>query len=409
MKHITNHFAVANSKALEIAEIPNDIENPTGGKFGRDEDGLLNGVLYEFSAMDFVQSKIPLPTVEEMVDALEIGAKDYLAEGITTNTDAGIGLFYDGEREFHAHLLAAENGASPMRTQLMIMHPLLRHGELFSGYTAEQLNNEIQTRSNGKVLLDSAKLLQDGSIQGYTAALRETYHMAPDIKGDVLHNQEVFNEEVFNLHNRGFRIAIHGNGDRAIGSILTAYENAIEKLPRKNHRHRIEHVQTATADDLDKMQTLNVIGSVFINHVYYWGDRHKRLFLGPERAARIDPLREMVDRNILTTLHSDCPVTPISPLFSVWAAVNRMTSEGETLGEDQKIDVNTALKMMTIYGAEMNGTENEIGSIEIGKLADFAILDSDTSQIDSLKIKDIQVQATIIDGKLVYENQEQNV
>jgi len=409
MKHITNHFAVANSKALEIAEIPNDIENPTGGKFGRDEDGLLNGVLYEFSAMDFVQSKIPLPTVEEMVDALEIGAKDYLAEGITTNTDAGIGLFYDGEREFHAHLLAAENGASPMRTQLMIMHPLLRHGELFSGYTAEQLNNEIQKRSNGKVLLDSAKLFQDGSIQGYTAALREPYHMAPDIKGDVLHNQEVFNEEVFNLHNRGFRIAIHGNGDRAIGSILTAYENAIEKLPRKNHRHRIEHVQTATADDLDKMQTLNVIGSVFINHVYYWGDRHKRLFLGPERAARIDPLREMVDRNILTTLHSDCPVTPISPLFSVWAAVNRMTSEGETLGEDQKIDVNTALKMMTIYGAEMNGTENETGSIEIGKLADFAILDSDPSQIDSLKIKDIQVQATIIDGKLVYENQEQNV
>src|SRR5699024_3596767 len=114
-------------------EIPNDIENPTGGKFGRDEDGLLNGVLYEFSAMDFVQSKIPLPTVEEMVDALEIGAKDYLEEGITTNTDAGIGLFYDGEREFHAHLLAAENGASPMRTQLMIMHPLLRHAELFSG------------------------------------------------------------------------------------------------------------------------------------------------------------------------------------------------------------------------------------------------------------------------------------
>src|SRR5699024_2781838 len=145
---------------------------------------------------------------------------------------------------------------------------------------------------------------QDGSIQGYTAALREPYHMAPDIKGDVLHNQEVFNEEVFNLHNRGFRIAIHGNGDRAIGSILTAYENAIEKLPRKNHRHRIEHVQTATADDLDKMQTLNVIGSVFINHVYYWGDRHKRLFLGPERAARIDPLREMRSEEHTSELQS---------------------------------------------------------------------------------------------------------
>src|SRR5699024_6354444 len=409
MKHITNHFAVANSKALELAGIPNDVKNPAGGKFGRDKDGYLNGVLYEFSAMDFVQSKIPLPTVEEMVDALEIGAKDYLAEGITTNADAGIGLFYDGEREFQAHLLAAANGANPMRAQLMIMHTLLRSGELFSDYTAEQLNKEIQKRSNGKAQLDRAKLFQDGSIQGFTAALREPYHTAPDITGDVLHNQEDFNEEISNLHERGFRIAIHGNGDRAIKSILTAYENAIEKLPRENHRHRVEHVQTATTEDLDKMKALHVIGSVFINHVYYWGDRHKELFLGPERAARIDPLRDMVERNILTTLHSDCPVTPISPLFSVWAAVNRLTSEGKVLGEEQKVDVLTALKMMTIYGAEMNGTESENGSIEVGKLADFAILDSDPTQIAPLKIKDITVQATVIDGELVYEKQEQSV
>ena len=409
MKHITNHFAVANSKALEMAEIPNDIENPTGGKFGRDDNGDLNGVLYEFSAMNFVQSKIPLPTEEEMIEALRKGAKDYLAEGITTNADAGVGLFYDGEREFQAHLTAAKTGVNPMRAQLMIMHHLLREEELFSDYTAEQLNAEIQKRSNGKAQLDSAKLFQDGSIQGYTAALREPYFSHPNLEGEVLHEQEDFNEEILDLHQRGFRIAIHGNGDRAIGSILTAYEQALEETPRKNHLHRIEHVQTATIDDLNKMKALHVTGSVFINHVYYWGDRHQKLFLGPERAKRIDPLADMVDRNILTTLHSDCPVTPISPLFSVWAAVNRLTREGQILGEEQKVDVITALKMMTIYGAEMNATEQFNGSIEIGKVADFAILDKDPTSVAPLEIKDIQVQATIIDGEIVYEKQEQNV
>src|SRR5699024_4422486 len=180
MKHITNHVAVANIKALEMAEITNDIEDPDGGRFGRDENGYLNGVLYEFSAMNFVQSKIPLPTEEEMIEALSKGAKDYLAEGITTNADAGVGLFYDGEREFQAHLTAAKTGVNPMRAQLMIMHHLLREEELFSDYTAEQLNAEIQKRSNGKAQLDSAKLFQDGSIQGYTAALREPYFSHPN-------------------------------------------------------------------------------------------------------------------------------------------------------------------------------------------------------------------------------------
>lgn len=249
-------------------------------------------------------------------------------------------------------------------------------------------------------------MFQDGSIQGLTAALRKPYYNNDEILGELLVDQKTFNEEISNLHKRGFRIAIHGNGDRAIGSILEAYDYALQKNPRIDHRHRIEHVQTASIDDLDKMKALGVVGSVFINHVYYWGDRHKRLFLGPERAARIDPLADMKKRRILTTLHSDCPVTPIDPLFSVWVAVNRLTSEGDILGENQKIDVINALKAMTIYGAIMNFTENENGSIEVGKQADFAILEKDPTTVDPLEIKDILIQATIIDGVVVYEKKK---
>lgn len=400
--HISGHLAVANSKALELAGIDESIANPRGGHFGRDHNGFLDGVLHEIPVIEYVQRVVPIPTVEEMVKLLGKGARDYLAQGITTNTDAGVGLIY-GESEFDAHIQAAEQGINPMRAQLMIMHTLLRENEKFSNYRAEQLNQEIIEISNGKARLDSAKMFQDGSIQGLTGALRKPYYNKPEISGELLHEQRTFNEEILDLHRRGFRIAIHGNGDRAIGSILDGFTHALNQAPQKDHRHRIEHVQTATIEDLNRMQKLGIAGSVFINHVCYWGDRHKRLFLGPERAERISPLADMKERDLLFTLHSDCPVTPISPLFSVWAAVNRVTTKGEVLGSEQRIDVVTALKAMTIYGAKLNFNEDNSGSIEIGKQADFAILEADPTEVNPLDIKNISVEATLIDGEIVYK------
>ncbi|MFC3039878.1 amidohydrolase [Virgibacillus xinjiangensis] len=232
--------------------------------------------------------------------------------------------------------------------------------------------------------------------------MRKPYHNDPETYGDFIHEQEAFNEEVLDLHQRGFRITTHGNGDRAIGSILDAYEQALTKSPRKDHKHRIEHVQSGTTEDIARMAKLQVAGSFFINHVYYWGDRHEKIFLGPERGRRISPLAEAVDYNLLFTLHSDCPITPISPLFSVWAAVNRITREGKVLGPEQRIDVITALKAMTIYGSELVFDEDNTGSIEIGKNADFAVLGEDPTEVEPIKIKDIEVESTFIDGKAVY-------
>ncbi|QKY70125.1 amidohydrolase [Lentibacillus sp. CBA3610] len=400
--HISSHFAVANSKALEVAGIDEDVTDPQGSHFGRDHAGRLDGVLHEIPAMNYVQRAIPLPTTKEMVHALEKGAQDYLAQGITTNTDAGVGLFF-GETGFDAHIIASNKGINPMRSQLMMMHTLLQENGKFRHYSVDQLNNEIMKTTNGNVRLDSAKMFQDGSIQGLTGALRQPYYNNPHVSGELLHDQRAFNDKILDLHKRGFRIAIHGNGDRAIGSILEGFANALKQSPRSDHRHRIEHVQTATSDDLDTMQKLGIAGSVFINHVYYWGDRHNNLFLGPDRAVRISPLADMMERGLLYTLHSDCPVTPISPLFSVWAAVNRLTSNGEILGPGQRIDVSTALKAMTSYGAKLNFSEDRSGSIEIGKQADFAVLEDDPTQVAPIEIKDIPVQTTVIGGKAVYE------
>lgn len=403
IRHISGHLAVANSLALKKAGIKDVERDPAIGHYGRDHNGKINGVLYEFGPLEALQSALPARSLETKLELLGQAVKEYLAQGITTNTDAAVGM--KGMEELALYLEAAKRNVNPLRMQLMMMHDLFRPGGIFEDYTADELNQELMRRSNGKICLDSAKMFQDGSIQGLTGALRKPYYAHPEVKVTLNFPQEEFNEEVYNLHERGFRIAIHGNGDRAIGSILDAFEYAIGKSEQRDHRHRIEHVQTATVEDLDKMKTLAIAGSFFINHVYYWGDRHQQLFLGPQRAERINPLVDAVDRDLLFTLHSDCPVTPISPLFSVWAAVNRVTREGNILGPEQRIDVETALKSMTIYGAKLNFDEENAGSIEIGKVADFAVLDADPTAVDPMDIKDIAVQATFINGEVVYRKE----
>ncbi|KAA9004200.1 amidohydrolase [Paenibacillus spiritus] len=397
--HISGHLGVANSKALELAGI-DDCTAGSKANFEQNDKGELNGVLYESHAMGLVQRVIPMLDEATFIKQLGEAAQDYIAQGITTNTDAAI----PDLTTLNIMLKAAELGLLPMRMQLMIMHGLLTSKGAYAGYDAKRLDDEIRSRSNGQARLDSAKMFQDGSIQGLTGALREPYYCNDNLRGELFHEQTAFNEEVADLHKRGFRIAIHGNGDRAIGSILDAYEYALTIDPRVDHRHRIEHVQTATNEDLDRMQQLGVAGSFFINHVYYWGERHDRIFLGPERAKRISPLRDALDRRLLFTLHSDCPITPISPLFLIWAAVNRMTTEGRTLGPDQKIDALSALKAMTIEGAKLNFQEKEVGSIEVGKWADFAVLDEDPLRVNPLDIKDISVLYTIVGGQIKYEN-----
>ncbi|MEF3353899.1 amidohydrolase [Paenibacillus sp. GYB006] len=397
--HISGHLAVANSKALELAGIDDEQfgENP---HFGRDGLNRLNGVLYEAPAMTAIQAVLPVMDKDTFLQRLGEVSQDYVAQGITTNTDAGV---WD-EDSLNIMLEAAKSGIIPMRSQLMLMHSMLTGQGIFSNYTASELDQKIQQLSNGRARLDSAKLFQDGSIQGLTGALREPYYCNDDTCGELFYEQNALNEEIASLHKRGFRIAIHGNGDRAIGSILEGFKYALNESPRLDHRHRIEHVQMATREDLNKMAELNVAGSFFINHVYYWGKRHEQMFLGPERAKRISPLRDAVDRNLLITLHSDCPVTPVSPLFLIWAAVNRQTREGDVLGPEQKIDVITALRAMTIDGAILNFQAQTSGSIEFGKFADVVVLDKDLTDVNPLEIKDIKVLYTIIDGEIKYEN-----
>jgi predicted amidohydrolase YtcJ len=207
---------------------------------------------------------------------------------------------------------------------------------------------------------------------------------------------------VVDAHSSGWQIWTHGNGDAAIGSILEAYEQALTSDPRADHRHRIEHCQTAGEDQLDRIRDLGVAVSFFAPHVWYWGDRHREIFLGPERAARIDPLGSALQRGIKFGLHNDSPVTPISPLLSIGTAVNRLTSSGQVLGIEQAITVDQALRSMTLDSAYLAFEEDLKGALTEGKLGDVVVLEADPYEVGPQEIKDIPVAMTVVGGEVVH-------
>ena len=145
-----------------------------------------------------------------------------------------------------------------------------------------------------------------------------------------------------------------------------------------------------------------MVPSFFTVHTYYWGDRHRDIFLGKARAARIDPLRSALKRGIPFTSHNDTSVTPMDPLLSVWSAVNRITGSGKVLGEDQTVSVLDALKSVTIWGAYQFHEERMKGSLEPGKLADMVILGENPLEIAPERIRDIPILATLVGNRLVY-------
>ena len=204
-------------------------------------------------------------------------------------------------------------------------------------------------------------------------------------------------------HQAGFQIAVHANGDAAIGEVLTAYREAQRQFPRPGVRHRIEHCQTPRPDQLDAIAEMGVTPSFFIDHVYYWGDRHRDIFLGPERAARISPLASALSRGIHFTVHNDTPVTPVDPLHLVWCAVNRLTRAGLVLGAGERIPILPALRTVTSEAAWQNGEEDQKGSIEPGKLADFVVLEENPLKVGPERLKELRILETIVGGETVYQ------
>ena len=395
--HMSGHMAATNSFIIDRAGLTGNEPQPEGGCYLKDENGAPLGVFEEMPAYELVNLGFPQPSEDNLLEIIENGSNIYLAAGATSAQD-GATL----PMVLSALKLAHQKGALKARVQVWPLHsfPLDEYPTHVSG---------TPLTDDRMISIGAYKIVNDGSIQCYTAYLSTPYFRphptqpkAPLYRGYSIYSPEELNAVVLKMHKKGWQIAIHGNGDAVIENNINAIEAAQKAWPRDDARHTIIHCQMVREDQLDRMKRLGIIPSFFATHTYFWGDRHRDLFIGPHRAERIDPCGSAYSRGMRFTCHNDPMVTPIDPLLSIWSAANRITSSGQVLGESQRVPVVEAVKSVTTYAAFQAFEENDKGSLEVGKLADMVVLGANPLTIDPAGIKDIEVLATVVGGKTVY-------
>ena len=390
--HISFHFATMNSYALNLINVTADTPNPEGGIIRRVSGTQEPDGVFEEAAMVYLEKLMPKPDPQQIFKSYTKTMYDLAAKGYTTVVD-------------HASMAEGEQAYQAMAKMQLLPLDLVAYRRLASDKDPKispSLNYENNYRLGGY------KIVLDGSLQGYTGYLTKPYHVMPPHQHNDNHRgyphlpPETLEKLVLRAFEENAPLLVHTNGDAATDVYLTAVEKARAAYPENEIRPVIIHAQTMREDQIDKAKKLNMLASFFVDHVYFWGDRHRDVFLGPDRAARISPTASSLRKGLRFTLHDDAPIVAADPLRSAWVAVNRQTSSGKILGQNQRITVLQALKALTLDAAFQHFEENEKGSIEIGKRADMIILDNDPTRVESMRIKDIQVLETIKDGQTVF-------
>lgn len=273
----------------------------------------------------------------------------------------------------------------------------------FYGLTPEELIDraiELTGRSRDRLRLGIIKVVADGSIQGFSARLRWPgyYNGAPEGLWYVPpeHLLEIYERALA----AGLQVHTHTNGDEATDLALDCMESALRKHPAPDHRFTLQHCQLADAAQFRRIRALGLCVNLFPNHHFYWGDQHYAVTVGPERAERMNACATALREGVPLAIHSDAPVTPLGPLFTAWCAVNRRTASGRTLGEHERIGTADALRTITLGAAYTLGLDGEVGSIETGKRADFAVLEDDPETIGGERLKDVRVWGTVQGGRI---------
>lgn len=358
----------------------------------RAADGTPTGELQEFAAMFMVFKHIGNVFFDagQSEEGIRNFAKIAQQAGVTTATDLSHALADDmvdnlvrvtGEDDFPLSLVAAY---SPMRDM--------------NGRSVDRVLGAMQ-RNTAKLHFGLVKLVIDGSIQGYTARVRwPGYHNGAPNGMWIIAPQQL-RELLMEYHKAGLTIHIHTNGDEATEAAMDALESVLAEYPRWDHRHTLQHCQMADAAQFRRMARLGMCANLFANHLYFWGDAHYTDTLGPARAFRMNAAKTALQAGVPISLHSDAPITPIGPLFTAWCAVNRVTAGGRILGSQERIPVMDALHAMTLGAAYTLKLDHLIGSIEVGKLADFAVLEADPLEIAPQDLAGIGIWGTVLGGR----------
>lgn len=336
------------------------------------------------------------PIIEAMSDPDSIrrlGASARRA-GCTTVTELGAARL-DQPHITADWLATVDDPSFPVRMVVM-QNPANTHGPVADSV---DLLKRLAAMSTDKLRLGAVKLLLDGSIQGFTARLNPPGYVGDRPNGIWLITPERFSELFTALHTARINVHVHCNGDQAVDLFLDTLEPIVaadDGWP--DHRHTVQHCQLTTPDQYRRMATIGVNANLFTNHIYFWGDQHRELTVGAERAAWMDACAMADAAGVRYSIHSDASVTPLGHLMTMWCAVNRRTATGHVLGAEQCVSAERALRAATLDAAHQLHIDDEVGSIEVGKWADFVILAEDPVEVDPLAIKDIAVLGTVLAG-----------
>ena len=388
--HASVHLMNVNSPMLALAGIDEDTD--VDG-IVKDDGGRLTGELQEFAAMfpvyRVIGAKLSLSASDNPDAIRDFGRVAQLA-GVTTATDLLNDLSDKGMRNL---VEVTRDARFPIR-----LVPAFGPQRNPEGGPSRVL--EAKALNSDKLRFGPVKFIVDGSIQGFTARLRWPGYVNGRPNGLWLIPPEQFVDTFLPFHLAGLQLHIHTNGDEATELVLDAIETILDRHPRSDHRHTLQHCQMADRRQLARAARLGMCVNFFANHIYYWGDAHYAQTMGADRANRMDAAGTAHELGITFGLHSDAPITQLNPLFTAWCAVQRQTASGRVLGEAERLSVAAALRAITLGAAYTIGMDDVIGSIEVGKFADFAVLDEDPHEVPEERLGQLRVWGTVLGGRV---------
>ena len=401
------HTSWANSKALELAGITRDTPDPRNGRILRDANGEPTGALQE-TAADLVARIVPKPTPAERMTAMQAGMVEANRAGLTraiicaNDTPGGNDANFFTEYE-----QLAREGKLTLRFSISIY--AAPEGDHAADVARAEQVLKLHPRADDWIAGGAVKMFLDGVIEGHTAAMLGPYGDDPKLFGSLRWAPEQYEKMVADLDRNGIQVYTHAIGDRAVRVALDAYQSAAVQNHTRDLRHRIEHIETITAEDIPRFGKLGVIASFQPLHAYPDEDT-----LGPwltnaghEREPRAWAWQSIARSGGRLAFGSDWPVVTLNPWQGVQNAVTRQTREGkpaEGWVPEQRVSVAQAVEAYTLDAAFSGHRDRQEGSIEPGKLADLIVVSQDIFQVDAHAIGATEALLTMVGGKIVYES-----
>lgn len=394
--HANGHLMNVNSAMLRLADITRDNEVEGVVKFkGGANDGEPTGELQEPAAMFLVARKIGDSGV--LSPMTEAGVRSFAAlaciQGVTTATDL-VNKLTDADCQVLESALADDGCSIRVLPAFQAFHGT--HGAALG---AEHVK-ALLPRNTDRLRYGLVKMMLDGSIQGFSARMRWPGHFNGAPNGIWVTAPSQYEADFETYHRAGLLIHTHTNADEASEVAIHAIERVLTRSPRPDHRHTLQHGQMIDMPMFRRMASLGLCANLFTNHLWYWGDQHYEMTLGPDRAHRLNACGSALAAGVPLAIHSDAPVTPLGPLFTAWCAVNRVTPKGRLLGAGERISVPQALRAITLGAAWTLKLDHELGSIECGKRADFCVLEDDPLTMDPMALKDARIWGTVLSGRV---------